>query len=167
VSLPAWSIGSSSGPDVVEFRYVATFSAVSRQHLLQAIAEHDARGADDFLGVYGYRESAGSFEHEGRSYPAVAVVGVAHRFATGRQAPEDEFHDGAETALALLGRRGFDVPRPAGAAPAAPKRTRSAPAKPRTSAPAKPRVVAREEVITLCPTCSMALPATGRCDYCD
>jgi hypothetical protein len=147
---------------------VATFSAVSRQHILQAIAEHDARGADDFLGVYGYRESAGSFEHEGRSYPAVAVVGVAHRFATGRQALEDEFHGGAESALALLGRRGFEVPRPPGAAPAAPKRARSAaPAKPRSAAPAKPRAVVREEVITLCPTCSMALPATGRCDYCD
>lgn len=149
---------------------MATFSAVSRQHILQAIAEHDARGADDFLGVYGYSESAGSFDHEGRSYPAVAVVGVAHRFATGRQALEDEFHGGAETALALLGRRGFEVPRSvtAAAAAAAPKRTRTAaPAKPRTAAPAKPKAVPREEVITLCPTCSMALPATGRCDYCD
>ncbi|RMI09159.1 hypothetical protein EBM89_11460 [Cellulomonas triticagri] len=147
---------------------MATFSAVSRQHILQAIAEHDARGGDDFLGVYGYGRTAGSFEHEGRSYPAIAVLGVAHRFATGRQALEDEFHGGAEAALALLGRRGFDVPRPAGAAPAAPKRARAAsPAKPRTAAPAKPRAVQREEVVTLCPTCSMALPATGRCDYCD
>jgi hypothetical protein len=148
---------------------VATFSAVSRQHILQAIAEHDARGADDFLGVYGYGHTAGSFEHEGRSYPAVAVLGVAHRFATGRQAMEDEFHGGADAALDLLARRGFDVPRPVVAAPAAaPKRTRSAaPARPRSAAPATPRVVKREEVVTLCPTCSMALPATGRCDYCD
>lgn len=133
------------------------------------MAEHDTRGAEDFLGVYGYTETSGStFEHEGRRYPSLAVVGVAHRFATGRLPSADEFHGGDQAVEALLRRRGFELPEPAGAArAAAPARARSAAPRARTATSVKPRVVPREEVITLCPTCSMALPATGRCDYCD
>jgi hypothetical protein len=148
---------------------VATFSAVTRQHLLQAMAEHDTRGAEDFLGVYGYTGTSGStFEHEGTRYPSLAVVGVAHRFATGRLPSADEFHGGDQAVEALLRRRGFELPEPTGSRAAPAIRTRAAaPARARATTPAKPRAVQREEVITLCPTCSMALPATGRCDYCD
>lgn len=133
------------------------------------MAEHDTRGTEDFLGVYGYAETRGStFEHEGQRYPSVAVVGVAHRFATGRLPSVDEFHGGDPAVEALLRRRGFDLPEPAGTTRAATPRTRTAAApRARATAATKPRVVAREEVVTLCPTCSMALPATGRCDYCD
>lgn len=147
---------------------MATFSAVTRQHLLQAIAEHDARGTDDFLGVYGYAQASGStFEHEGHRYPSLAVVGVAHRYATGRLPSVDEFHGGDAAVEALLRRRGFDLPEPVSTRATAAPRTRTAsPARTRSAAPAKPRAVQREEVITLCPTCSMALPATGVCDYC-
>lgn len=147
---------------------MATFSAVTRQHILQAMAEHDTRGAEDFLGVYGYTQTTGStFDHDGRRYPSLAIVGVAHRFATGRLASVDEFHGGDAAVEALLRRRGFELPEPAGAPAPAARRTRAAAApRTRSAAPAKPRAVAREEVITLCPTCSMALPATGVCDYC-
>jgi hypothetical protein len=148
---------------------VATLSAVTRQHILQAMAEHDTRGAQDFLGVYGYTRTVSTFEHEGRTYPSVAIVGVAHRFATGRLASADEFHGGDAAVEALLRRRGFDLPAPAGAPAAAPARARAAaaPRAARATAPAKARAVQREEVVRLCPTCSMALPATGICDYCD
>ncbi len=147
---------------------MATLSAVTRQHILQAMAEHDTRGAQDFLGVYGYPLTGSTFEHEGRRYPSVAIVGVAHRFATGRLASVDEFHGGDPAIEALLRRRGFDLPEPAGARVVAPARTRAAAApRARAATPAKPRAVQREEVVRLCPTCSMALPATGVCDYCD
>ncbi|WP_129337942.1 hypothetical protein [Cellulomonas endophytica] len=156
---------------------MATFSAVTRQHILQAIAEHDARGPEDFLGVHGFARVPGdTFEHEGRVYEATAVVGVAHRYATGRVATAEEFHGGPEATAALLRRRGFEVPEPepvrpwgavAGRAPAARSTAPRAPRAPRAAAdPARRRVPVREEVVRTCPTCFMALPATGICDNC-
>lgn len=141
---------------------MATFSAVTRQHILQAIAEYDSRGRDDFLGIYGFEPVEGyPLVHGTRTYDARAVLGVAHRYATGRLATADEFHGGMPGAAALLRRRGFEVTEPAGAARAArAPRTRTAPAAPRRSN------AAPERVAPICPTCSMALPATGVCDYC-
>lgn len=151
---------------------VATFSAVTRAHILQAIAEHDSRGADGFLGVYGFPAGGGFFLHEDRTYPAIAILGVAHRFATGRLAGVDEFHGGEEAAQALLGRRGFDVPQAAAAArAAAPARARStatkAPRAPRAAATPRAKKPEPFEFTATCPTCSMVLPGTGVCDYCD
>ena len=152
---------------------MATFSAVTRQHILQAIAEYDSRGRDDFLGVYGYDPSVGyTLTFDGREYDPAAVLGVAHRYATGRLAPAHEFSDGLIGATAILRKRGFDVTEPPSAvrpAPAAP--TRRAPAR-RTAAAAgtstrtTTRATAPERAVAMCPTCSMALPATGVCDYC-
>jgi hypothetical protein len=146
---------------------VATFSSVTRQHLLQAIAEHDTRGADDFHALYGFPHAAGyTLLHEGRRYDALAVLGVAHRYATGRLATPDEVGADAAGAGALLRRRGFDVTVPA----AAPRRTPPA----RTATPRRattPRAPARrsptaERPLVICPTCFVALPATGVCGTC-
>ncbi len=62
-------------------------------------------------------------------------------------------------------------------APLAPTRTRAAarpsrvPGAPRTERgerpPPRPRVAASDRPVAVCPTCFMALPATGRCDNCD
>lgn len=148
---------------------MATFSAVSRQHILQAIAEYDSRGADDFLGVYGFTAStAYPLVHEGRDYDSRAVLGVAHRYATGRLAIADEFGDGPAALAALLRRRGFEVTEPAGAvrAPTAPARAPRAPRAPRASSPTRRAAAAPEREAAICPTCSTALPATGICDYC-
>ncbi len=150
---------------------MATFSAVTAQHILQAIAEHDSRGRDDFLGVYGFAPSGGvPLVHEGRTYDVTAVVGVAHRYATGRLATADEVGNLPGGAGALLRRRGFDVPEPEPAAPA-PRASRAS--SPRTAAPRRaaaprktPAAAAPERVEAICPTCSMTLPATGVCDYC-
>lgn len=149
---------------------MATFSAVTRQHLLQAIAEYDTRGADDFRGVYGFAPStAYPLVHEGREYDSLAVLGVAHRYATGRLATADEFGDGPAALAALLRRRGFEVNEPAGVTVTAPARTPRAPRAPRaprqTAAPTR-RAAAPEREAAICPTCSTALPATGVCDYC-
>jgi hypothetical protein len=149
---------------------------VTRQHILQAIAEYDERGGDSFLGVYGFGPSPElQLVHEGRSYHSTAILGVAHRFATGRLATSDEFHDDMSAAAALLRRHGFELAGPAvavAAAPAAPARRAAAgrTTTPRTTAPRpSTRSAARraeERPPAICPTCFTVLPATGICDTC-
>jgi hypothetical protein len=144
---------------------VATFSAVTRQHILRAIEEYDDRGRESFLGVYGFTPSPdATLTHDGRTYDAKAILGVAHRYATGRLATSEEFHDGAAT---LLQKRGFQASGSTTAAPStrrpAQRSTTPRSASPRTSARRSP---ADEKPPAVCPTCFMALPATGICDNC-
>ncbi|WP_236121948.1 hypothetical protein [Cellulomonas palmilytica] len=147
---------------------------MTRQHVLQAIAEYDSRGRDGFLGVYGYAPTPGyAIVHEGSSYDLPAVLGVAHRFATGRLAPSDEVVGSIGSAAAILRKRGFEVTEPGGSSAAgarsSSRTTTRAPRAPRTTTPrATPtrRTAAPEPVAAICPTCSMTLPATGVCDYC-
>ncbi len=99
---------------------MATFSAVTRAHILQAIAEHDSRGAEAFLGVYGFPAGGGFFLHEDRSYPATAILGVAHRLAWGGVAgfvPEGAEPGPEPEDVSTQGERG-PLDRPAGARPA-------------------------------------------------
>jgi hypothetical protein len=151
---------------------VATFSSVHRQHILQALEEHDARGAEEFLDVYGFQPSPGyALLHEGRSYDSAAVLGVAHRYATGRLATPEEFSGGPQETVALLRRRGFEVVEPPAARAARPVAARS-PRSPRTATRTAPRAAVRrttsaqDRPAAVCPTCSMTLPATGVCDTC-
>lgn len=147
---------------------MATFSAVTRQHLLQAIAEHDSRGRDDFLGVYGFTPVDGyALLHEGAVYDPGAIVGVAHRYATGRLAIAEEISPDAATAV--LRKRGFDVTEPPTVARPVVRATRTT--TPRASTPRRTTTratttAAPERIAPICPTCSMTLPATGVCDYC-
>lgn len=153
---------------------MATFSSVTPQHILQAIAEYDERGAESFLALYGFGPSRGyELVHEGRSYDSTAILGVAHRYATGRLATSEEFHGGLHGAADLLRRRGFEVTEPAGAARVAPaptpgRRTTSARAtSARATTPARrTAAAAADRPPAICPTCFTALPATGICDTC-
>ncbi len=145
---------------------MATFSSVTRRHILEALAEHDATGADAFLAVHGFEPSDRTLVHEGRRYDAPAVMGVAHRLATGRLATPEEVGRGIDVAVTILRKRGFEVVEPVTArlaARAAPVRAPRAPrARTTTTRPAP----AAERPVAICPTCSMALPATGICDNC-
>jgi hypothetical protein len=154
---------------------VATFSSVTQQHILQALAEYDARGGEQFLDVYGFAPSDDyPLVHEGRSYDSRAVLGVAHRFATGRIATPEEVESGFDGAVTILRRRGFTVTEPyfapRGAAPVTrtPRTPRAT--TPRASStsrtPTRAVSTAPERTPAICPTCSMALPATGVCDNC-
>ena len=150
---------------VVRCFVVATFSSVTRQHILQALAEYDTRGGEQFLEVYGFGASRNyPLVHEGRSYDSRAILGVAHRFATGRLATPDEFNSGTQGAVAILRKRGFEVSEPVSVLPATPVRaartTRTA------RSPVARSAAAREIPPAICPTCSMTLPATGVCDDC-
>ncbi|GAA4726687.1 hypothetical protein GCM10023216_16710 [Isoptericola chiayiensis] len=137
---------------------MATFSSVTRPHVLSAIAEHDHRGQGAFLKLYGFTPTPGvTLTHEGRTYDATALLAVAHRYATGRAALPEEMTGGKVAVGALLAKRGFEVSggraSTAGrSAPKAPRATRRAPE------PERPTPV--------CPSCFMALPATGVCDSC-
>ncbi len=153
---------------------MATFSSVTQQHILQAIAEYDARGGQQFLDVYGFAPSDDHpLLHEGRSYDSRAVLGVAHRFATGRIATPEEVQSGFDSAVTILRRRGFTVREPSSAprrTPAVTRTTRTpratTPRAPATSRTPTPAVRSAERTPAICPTCSMALPATGVCDNC-
>jgi len=150
---------------------VATFSSLTRLHVLQALAEYDTRGPEEFLEVYGFVPSPDhTLVHEGHRYDAKAVLGVAHRFATGRLATSDEVDSGMPGAVAILRKRGFEVSEPASRT--IPARTSgsartSSPRAPRTTAaPTRRSTAVREAPVAICPTCSMTLPATGICDDC-
>ena len=154
---------------------MATFSAVTREHILQAIAEYDTRGGDDFLGVYGFAPTAGySLIHEGRGYDSKAILGVAHRYATGRVATSDEFHGGMTAAAAVLRKHGFEVTErvgaKSGARSTAARSTTPRSTTPRSTTPRQPvpprRPAVADRPLPICPTCSMALPGTGVCDNC-
>lgn len=146
---------------------MATFSAVTRQHILAAIAEHDDRGAENFLGVYGFTPSVReTLDHEGRTYDAKAILGVAHRHATGRVATADELAGGKVDAVTILRKRGFEANGPVSAAPAPAAPARRASATPRTRTTTPRRAPEPEKPAPVCPTCFMTLPATGVCDSC-
>jgi len=149
----------------VRSHVVATFSSVSRQHVLQAIAEYDARGGSEFLDVYGFAPTEEyALVHEGRSYDSRALLGVAHRYATGRLATSEEFGSDVVGAVTILRKRGFEVTEPRSTYRPPPARAARAPRAPRT--PVARATPVREAAPAICPTCSMTLPATGICDEC-
>lgn len=160
------------------------WNLVGKQHVLAAIAECDRIGGREFLQRYRFgRAKASTLWHRGQEYDSRAILGVAYLHATGRAATSaDLAGDEAGAASALTG-LGFDVvvdeealeastrarPRKAAGASGATKAPR-APRAPRAAAaaPPEPRRVARSDrPVNVCPTCFMAIPATGLCDNCD
>ncbi|MFV2142875.1 MULTISPECIES: hypothetical protein [Isoptericola] len=138
---------------------MATFSSVTRPHVLSAIAEHDDRGPVAFLKLYGFSPTPGTtLQFGGTTYDAMAILAVAHRYATGRAALPEEMEGGKVAVGTLLRKHGFEVDGSGGAPTSrAPRRTtRTTRAK--AQEPEKPAPV--------CPTCFMTLPGTGVCDSC-
>lgn len=155
---------------------MATLSSVTKGHVLQALAEHDTRGAEAFLEAYGFTPLAGyAIVNDGRRYDLPAVLGVAHRYATGRLATAEEISNDLGAAIAILRRRGIEVSEPVAAMAPAAVRTPAAraPRAAKTAAPRAPRATTSrrptpvaDRPAAVCPTCSMALPGTGICDNC-
>ncbi|WP_407317899.1 hypothetical protein UQW22_15045 [Isoptericola halotolerans] len=141
---------------------MATFSSVTRPHVLSAIAEHDDRGPVAFLRLYGFSPTPGTtLQFGGTTYDAMAILAVAHRYATGRAALPEEMEGGKVAVGALLRKHGFEVDG-SGGAPAPVRRSpRSAARASRSAATQEP-----EKPAPVCPTCYMTLPATGVCDSC-
>ena len=79
---------------------------ITRGHVLAATAECDRLGKDEFLSRYGFGAAR---EYllvlNGRDYDSKAIVGVAHRYATGHALEAGETTGAAK----VLGDLGFDV----------------------------------------------------------
>jgi hypothetical protein len=161
------------------------WSLVDRSHVLAAINECDRFGSRDFLSRYRFaRAKASTLWHGGQEYDPNAIIGVAYLHATGRAMTRADLAGNESGAARVLKGLGFDVvvdedalaqqerlleareaasPAPA---PAATPATRKAPAAKKPARKAT-RPKPAERPVKLCPTCYMALPATGICDFCD
>ena len=134
------------------------WSLVNRSHVLAAIEEHDRLGSREFLRRYGFRRTgAHAVWYGGQEYDCKAILGVSYLHATGRPAPWDEVASEDTAAKALLA-LGFDVV------------TEEEPVtsqRPRKATPTRTRTAKPEPVVSVCPRCHLALPASGLCDFCD
>ena len=162
------------------------WTLVNRSHVLAAMAEYDRLEAREFHRRYGFtRAKFSTVWHSGNEYDPPAVLGAAYLHATGRAATAGDL-EGEEGAAKVLTGLGFDVVVDEEALAAAAARPRRTPAAPRAAAPgpqsnasrstraaaprkapAAKRVTRTEQAPKVCPTCYMALPATGICDNCD
>lgn len=90
-----------------------TRANITRESVLEAMAECDALGRDAFLARHGYRKSnAYRVEHNGRAYDSKAILGVAfgHEYDCPALRPS-EFSGGAEHCAKLFLRLGFTMRR--------------------------------------------------------
>ncbi|HEX6246612.1 MAG TPA: hypothetical protein VFZ64_01960 [Nocardioidaceae bacterium] len=136
------------------------WNLVTRAHVLAALREYDDLGSREFLRRYGFgRAKASTLWHQGKEYDPKAILGVALLHATGSVAGADELSGGKDGLSDVLTDLGFDVVVDEEALAAEkPRRTRAT--KPRSTA-------TRDTTPKVCPTCHMALPASGVCDFCD
>ncbi|MFG1998377.1 HNH endonuclease [Spirillospora sp. NPDC048911] len=85
-------------------------SSITREAVLEAIAEFDRLGRDRFLDEYGFDPARRYFLHyNGNFYDSKAIVGVAYRSVAGRPLSAREFSGGHQTVGRLLTRLGFEV----------------------------------------------------------
>lgn len=154
---------------------MSLLNSIDRPHVLTAIETWDAAGGGNYMLVRG-GVSTHVLLHDGREYDAAAIAGIAHGLATGRTLTAADIPGGSAAASKALLRLGFDIrddsppvtERVPGARSTTPRATRATTT--RTTAPrttGRPRIAASDRVDKLCPTCFIALPATGICDQCD
>ncbi|GAA4094634.1 HNH endonuclease signature motif containing protein [Actinomadura miaoliensis] len=85
-------------------------SAITRDAILNAVAECDRLGQQRFLAQYGYAPSRNYWlHHNGTYYDSKAIVGVAYRHVSGRPLAADDFSGGRQTVGRLLTKLGFEV----------------------------------------------------------
>ena len=149
---------------------MSLLNSIDRPHVLTAIETWDKAGGANYMLVRG-GVSTHVLLHGGREYDAAAIAGIAHGLATGRTLTPADIPGGSAGASKALTRLGFDIRDDSPPAPQRVPGTRSTtPRTPRAATPrtttARPRVAASDRVDKLCPTCFLALPATGICDNC-
>ena len=84
--------------------------SIGRGDVIRTIAEYNRLGRDTFLSTHGFGNS-GEYVlvHEGYGYDSKAVVGVAHRYATGRALERTDFNGDDDGAAKVLRDLGFVV----------------------------------------------------------
>ena len=150
---------------------MSLLNSIDRPHVLTAIETWDKAGGANYMLVRG-GVSTHVLVHGGREYDAAAIAGIAHGLATGRTLTPADIPGGAAGASKALTRLGFEIRDDSPPAPQRVPGTRTTtPRTPRASTtrstpPSRPRVAASDRLDKLCPTCFLALPATGICDNC-
>jgi hypothetical protein len=92
---------------------MAQFDAIRPDHVVQAMEEHDRLGRSAFLAQHGFGENKGYVpRHDGRDYDSKAILGVAHRYATGVALRSSDLSGGRDVAPRLLTGLGFEVVTP-------------------------------------------------------
>jgi len=153
------------------------FRPVTRDHVLTAIEQYDAATGEVLVALVSASDNTHVLRHAGRQYDAKVVAGLAYMSATRGAASPDALFTGRHNAGEVLADLGFDLvlpppppapePRPRRTAPPA-TRPRPAASGVRSSVPLTAKGPVRQEpVARICPTCFLALPATGVCDNCD
>lgn len=128
--------------------------------MLAAIHEYDELGQDAFLDRYGFTASRGYvLRHGEHSYDPKAIVAAAVGQATGTPATADEVSSTKTRAAKVLRDLEFDV--------LSPEKAETVAAVTTTSIPNQRRANGIEPVVAVCPTCFLALTASGVCDNCD
>ncbi len=85
-------------------------SVITREAVLDAIAEFDRLGRARFLEQYGFDEARRYFLYQdGVYYDSKAIVGVAYGYVAGRPLTPGEFSGGRQTVGRLLTSLGFEV----------------------------------------------------------
>ncbi len=85
-------------------------SVITREAVLDSIAEFDQLGRARFLQKYGFDQARQYFmHHDGVYYDSKAIVGVAYGYVTGRPLTAGQFSGGRQTVGRLLTRLGFEV----------------------------------------------------------
>jgi hypothetical protein len=83
---------------------------ITSNTVLAAIREYDELGQSEFLERYGFgRARKFVLVLDGKTYDSKAIVGAAHRHATGKALPAAAFSGGVHTVVAWLTALGFEV----------------------------------------------------------
>jgi hypothetical protein len=83
---------------------------VTRDDVVNAIAEYDRLGPERFYAEHGFAPAT-TYEliWDDRKYPPKAVLGTAYEIATGRRLASGDFEGGKAGAVRVLGKLGFNV----------------------------------------------------------
>ncbi|NMO55522.1 hypothetical protein HH310_30600 [Actinoplanes sp. TBRC 11911] len=86
------------------------WTKVARENVMNAIAEYDRLGPDQFFAEHGFAPTT-TYELlvNERTYPPKAVLGVAYELATGQRLASGDFEGGKAGAVRVLGALGFTV----------------------------------------------------------
>jgi hypothetical protein len=88
----------------------ASWARVARADVIRAMEEYDRLGQDRFLTEHGFgRATAYLLIYQQRSYDSKAILGVAHKFATGQPIGPHDFNGGTYGAAKVLRKLGFEV----------------------------------------------------------
>ena len=89
---------------------MVTWNLVTRDDVLNAIADYDKLGPEAFFAAHGFAPATTyDLLWDERRYPPKAVLGAAYEFAVGQRLASADFEGGKSGAVRVLERLGFTV----------------------------------------------------------